>query len=79
MNHQMVSCLRESYPTGCRVMLDNMEDIQAPPIGTLGTVRHIDDMGTIHVAWDNGSSLGVVWGADSCHRIEKNEKGENKI
>lgn len=28
--------------------------------GTLGTVRLIDDAGTIHVDWDNGGTLGMV-------------------
>ncbi len=41
-----------------------MDDIQAPPIGTKGTVRHVDDIGTIHVGWDTGSGLGVVFGED---------------
>ena len=46
-----------------------MEDPQAPPIGTLGTVKAVDDIGTIHVAWDNGSSLGVVLGVDDCRKV----------
>ena len=52
--------IRRKYPKGTRVRLLEMNDIQAPPIGTEGTVNHIDDMGTIHISWDNGSSLGVV-------------------
>lgn len=46
-----------------------MEDPQAPSIGTLGTVKAVDDIGTIHVAWDNGSSLGVVLGVDDCRKV----------
>jgi len=34
--------------------------------GATGTVMHVDDIGTIHVAWDCGSTLGVVYGVDSC-------------
>ena len=37
--------------------------------GARGTVKHVDDMGTIHVRWDCGSSLGVVYGEDSCKVI----------
>ena len=37
--------------------------------GALGTVLRVDDIGTIHVSWDCGSSLGVVLGEDSCTRI----------
>lgn len=64
--------LRRRYYRGCRVKLicmkDPYRDLEA---GTLGTVMHVDDIGTIHVAWDCGSSLGVVFGEDSCTRIDK--------
>jgi gamma-glutamylcyclotransferase (GGCT)/AIG2-like uncharacterized protein YtfP len=49
---------------GMRVKLIYMEDPQAPVPGTEGTVQFIDDMGTIHVAWDTGCSLGLVPGVD---------------
>jgi hypothetical protein len=49
---------------GKRVELIYMNDKQAPEPGTKGTVRRVDDMGTIHVNWDNGSSLGLVTGED---------------
>lgn len=49
---------------GMRVKLLSMEDPQAPAPGTEGTVQYIDDMGTIHVAWDTGCSLGLVPGVD---------------
>lgn len=52
--------LREECPVGTRIMLKHMDDIQAPPYGTLGTVRGVDDMGTILVQWDTGSRLGVT-------------------
>ena len=64
-----IESLRESFPAGTRVELIRMEDPQAPPIGTLGTVKAVDDIGTIHVAWDNGSSLGVVLGVDDCRKV----------
>ena len=48
-----------------------MDDIQAPPTGTLGTVRYVDDIGTIHIKWDNGSSLGLVIGEDRFVVIQK--------
>lgn len=28
--------------------------------GDEGTVDLVDDMGTVHVLWDNGSSLGLI-------------------
>ena len=61
--------LMNEFPVGCRVELLYMNDIQAPPIGTCGTVTGVDDIGTIHVHWDSGGSLGVAYGEDSCRRI----------
>lgn len=64
-----VKRLKERYPKGTKVRLLGMEDIQAPPVGTLGTVMFVDDIGTIHVRWENGSSLGLVWGEDSFEEV----------
>ena len=61
--------LRECYTPGVRVQLDRMDDPQAPPIGTQGTVIGVDDIGSIMVKWDNGSGLNVVYGEDRCHII----------
>ncbi len=52
--------LREKYPAGCRVELLKMDDIQAPKIGTKGTVVGVDDIGSIMVRWDSGSSLSIL-------------------
>ena len=67
--------LREQYPAGCRVGLTRMNDPYRPDLkaGALGTVLRVDDIGTIHVAWDCGSSLGVVLGEDSCTRIDEED------
>ena len=62
--------LWDEYPFGTRVELVRMDDVQAPPIGTLGKVIGVDDIGSIMVHWDNGSSLSVAWGADFCRRVE---------
>ena len=61
--------LRSQYAPGARVELVEMNDLQAPPPGTEGTVVTVDDIGTIHVRWDNGSSLGVEYGEDRCRVI----------
>lgn len=63
--------LRKEYPVGCRVELISMNDEQAPPTGTKGTVRGVDDIGSIMVDWDNGCGLSVVYGEDRCRRISK--------
>lgn len=66
---EIIKRLREGFPVGCRVELLSMDDPQAPPIGTLGTVVGVDAAGTIHVDWDTGCGLGVAYGADDCRRI----------
>lgn len=65
-----VEKLRREYKVGTRVELIQMDDEQAPPIGTKGTVVGVDDTGSIMVSWDNGSSLNVVYGADQCRRLD---------
>lgn len=61
--------LRSQYAPGTRVELVEMNDRQAPPPGTKGTVVCVDDIGTIHVHWDNGSFLGVAYDEDRCQRV----------
>lgn len=70
-SREIVQKVREQYPVGCRVVLVRMDDVQAPPVGTKGTVRGVDDTGSVMVKWDNGSSLNVVYGEDRCRRIEE--------
>ena len=62
--------LRNQFSNGTRVELVKMDDpytLKLKP-GCKGTVRLIDDIGTIHVRWDCGSSLGVVYGEDLCKK-----------
>ena len=65
----VVEVLRRQYPVGTRVELVRMDDPQAPPIGTKGTVKGVDDIGSIIVAWDNGCGLSVAYGADICRKV----------
>lgn len=69
MNRQQIEMLKEIYPEGTRIKLLSMDDTQAPPSGIYGTVRSVDDMGTIHVNWGNGSSLGLIIGRDRFKRV----------
>ena len=63
--------IREMYPKGTRVELLEMDDVGAPPIGTKGTVRYVDDAAGIGVTWDNGSTLTVIYGVDRVKKIEE--------
>ena len=71
IRRETVERLRWEYPVGCRVELVQMDDEQAPPIGTKGTVRGVDDIGSIMVRWDNGCGLSVAYGEDMCRRIDE--------
>lgn len=55
-----VTARKKLWKKGDRIELISMDDIQAPPEGTKGTVIGVDDMGQIMVSWDNGSSLSVI-------------------
>ncbi len=66
---ETVERIRRKYPVGCRVELVRMDDPQAPPIGTQGTVLGVDDIGSIMVRWDNGSGLYVAFGEDECRKV----------
>lgn len=68
-NKETIEKIRREYPNGTRVKLVQMDDVQAPPIGTKGTVIGVDDTGSIMVLWDNGSSLNVIYNVDKCIRI----------
>ena len=66
MDRKMVNFIKEQYPPGTRIRLNSMEDPYAPIApGTEGVVNFVDDIGTIHMKWDNGRSLGIVPGEDS--------------
>lgn len=65
-----VARVREAYPPGCRVELVSMYDpyTRLRP-GDQGTVDHVDDTGTVFVAWDCGSHLGATYGEDVIRRL----------
>lgn len=60
LSEKKVNNIKEEYPKGTRIRLINMEDPQAVPPGTYGTVDHVDDAGQIHMHWDNGRGLALV-------------------
>lgn len=68
--------LKKQYPMGCRVELVQMNDPWSTKLnpGCRGTVIAVDDIGTIHVNWDCGSSLGVVYGEDVCRKVAETDE-----
>ena len=66
---ETVDRVRKEYPRGTRVKLVRMDDRQAPPPGTQGTVLGVDDTGSLLMRWDNGSGLNVVYGEDVVRKV----------
>lgn len=68
-NKETVERIRREYPAGTRVELVQMDDAQAPPAGTKGTVIGVNDTGSLLMRWDTGSGLNVVYGEDIVRKI----------
>ena len=65
-NKEYIEQLRKKYPVGTKIQLISMCDEKYPVLpGTIGEVTHIDDMGSIHMKWQNGSSLALIPEVDS--------------
>ena len=72
IDEETLKNLRRNYPKGSKVKLIQMDDPYTTiSKGTIGTVSKVDDAGTIHVSWETGSSLGIVYGVDKCELIEE--------
>lgn len=69
-NQEKIKNLKQKYPSGTRIQLSYMEDEQAVPEGTCGTVKFVDDGGTIHMKWDNGRGLGLIEDKDQFEILE---------
>lgn len=66
----VIERLKREYPAGTRVELVSMNDAYCRlKSGEQGTVIGVDDIGTIHVSWDCGSSLGIAYGEDECRKL----------
>ena len=76
---EVVERIRKEFPSGTRVELLQMDDPQAPPIGTQGTVMGVDDIGSIMVSWDNGCGLSVAFGEDLCRKVEGTSDGAKRL
>ena len=70
MNAKIVELLKKRYPAGTRVRLLKMEDPNPVPVGMLGTVEGVDDIGSLIVQWDNGGQLHVLHGIDEVEKID---------
>lgn len=79
LDRRQVEHIRQLYPPDTRIQLQHMEDPYAPvPAGTRGTVRYVDDIGGIGVAWDNGRSLSLIPGVDSYRKLTQQELAQEQ-
>lgn len=70
IDRKMVQYIKSVYKKGERVICYGMQDPYAPiQYGMMGTVTLVDDIGTIHVRWDNGRTLGIIYGVDNFAKI----------
>ncbi len=68
----IIELTKQHYPKGTRIELISMDDPYAPiPSGTRGAVDHVDDMGQIHMKWDNGRTLALIPSEDRFIKIEE--------
>ena len=68
-NKEKIKMLRREYPAGTKVELLEMDDRQAPPVGTIGEVIAVDDIGQLVMKWQNGSGLSLIPGVDSFRKV----------
>ena len=80
VDRNLVQRMKDQYPPGTRIELDFMGDDPRPIApGTKGTVRIVDDMGTVHCDFDNGRRLGLIPGEDSFRKLTDEELAEEPI
>ena len=66
--------IKQRYPKGTRIRLSRMEGEQDMPAGLEGTVAVVDDIGQIHMDWDNGRTLPLNVEQDSFTVLSRPEK-----
>lgn len=77
LKYYQIQRIKEMYPKGTEIELISMEDSQTVPSGTHGIVDFVDDIGTIQMTWDNGSSLGLIVGVDKFKVVGKKDLDNN--
>lgn len=68
-DRETVERVRREYPAGTLVELVKMDDVQAPPVGTVGEVLGVDDAASLIMRWCNGSGLNVIYGEDVVRKV----------
>ncbi|MDE6182635.1 MAG: DUF4314 domain-containing protein, partial [Eubacteriales bacterium] len=67
--------IQKNYNIGDTIVLEEMIGENLPN-GLKGTIRKIDDIGQIHVSWENGSSLAIDPKIDKFEIIKQKEENQ---
>lgn len=71
MKTDEIKRLKEMYSVGTKIKLIRMDDHYSRlPKGCLGVVKGVDDIGQIHMIWENGSSLALISDIDEFEVID---------
>ena len=65
MTRHEVEMIKDRFQPGMRILLHEMKGEPRMYDGLEGTIESVDDIGQIHVHWDNGSSLALNYEEDS--------------
>lgn len=67
--------IKKKYIAGTKIKLIKMYDFYNDlATGEEGIITSVDDLGTLNIKWENGSTLGLVVGVDEFEIIEEQEK-----
>lgn len=72
---EAVEKIKNQYPIGTRIEMIHMEE-QLSPVesGMKGTVQIVDDVGTLHMKWDNGRTIGIIPNKDQFKVVEQSNE-----
>ena len=59
LKREDVERIKQHFPKGTPIRLYSMEGEQSVPPGSRGVVDYVDDIGQIHMKWENGSCLAL--------------------
>lgn len=65
-----VEMIKSMFPTGTKIRLLSMDDLQPIAYDTIGIVNFVDDDGQLHMKWDNGRTLALIYGVDKFEKVE---------
>ena len=71
MDTEEILKIKIKFPKGTKIVCESMGGNEQRPIlpGTKGIVQNVDDIGTIHVIWENNRLLGLIPNIDKFKKI----------